>query len=213
MKLTKRELFNGCLVASIAHAIMTNVYPLLSYEQSWDGINYSIHDSEGTRGTITFDNSFCVGAIRNDKSPFVVSGTAITSYMIGFPPFVIQKAYDEALQYLLLESDDSILPCVSSVFWADDDSIYCANQCRESFKSDFELFRRVVLPREKAIDAWIEYYDMNSGAIALFREIIDAKESNSQAVIVLNNRQKRMIPGDYLTQECIESFRELQIIV
>ena len=72
MNITKTVIFKGSLIASISHAIMTNVYPEFSYEQSWDGANCFIQDSSGIRGTITFETDYCVGAIRNENSDCVI---------------------------------------------------------------------------------------------------------------------------------------------
>ena len=41
------QLWEGCIMAGIAHAIGVSKYPMLSNEQSWDGINYSMQDSLG----------------------------------------------------------------------------------------------------------------------------------------------------------------------
>jgi hypothetical protein len=41
-QLNKNNIWNGCILASIAHAIMVAQYPELSYEHSWDGENYNI---------------------------------------------------------------------------------------------------------------------------------------------------------------------------
>jgi len=60
-------LWKGCILASIAHAIMVSHYPEFSNEHSWDGINYSVQDTSGTRGTITFHSEYCVGAFCNIK--------------------------------------------------------------------------------------------------------------------------------------------------
>lgn len=92
MQVTKNDIYIGCLIASISHAIMTNVYPELSYEQSWDGANYSIQNSSGMRGTITFENDFCVGAIRNEMSTSIVGGEYIQECMRNFPQKVVRKA-------------------------------------------------------------------------------------------------------------------------
>ena len=124
MKITKTDVFNGCLLASIVHAVMTNEYPELSYEQSWDGTNYSIQNSEGMRGTITFTDEYCIGAIRNERSDGVVCGDSVKEYMKNFPSNVVEKASEETLQYLLLEIDGKIQPCISSAFWADNTSLY-----------------------------------------------------------------------------------------
>lgn len=43
-------IYNRCILASIAHAIMNGKYELLSSEQSWDDMNYLFQDFEGVRG-------------------------------------------------------------------------------------------------------------------------------------------------------------------
>ncbi|MGG4154302.1 hypothetical protein [Peribacillus muralis] len=59
-----QNLWNGCILASIAHAIMVTEYPDFFYEHSWDDNNYNVQDGQGTRGTISFkDNFFIVDLI------------------------------------------------------------------------------------------------------------------------------------------------------
>jgi hypothetical protein len=64
----RKQLWEGCILASIAHAIMVAHYPELSNEQSWDGFNYNVQDSSGTRATITFHPNCLVAAFRNEYS-------------------------------------------------------------------------------------------------------------------------------------------------
>ena len=45
-------LYERCVMASIAHAVMVGEYGLLSAEQSWDGSNYNFQNMEGIRGEI-----------------------------------------------------------------------------------------------------------------------------------------------------------------
>ena len=66
IQLEKERLWKGCMLASIAHAIMVAYYPEVSNEHSWDGINYSIQDSAGARGTITFSQDYFVAVFRDD---------------------------------------------------------------------------------------------------------------------------------------------------
>ena len=47
------NLWKGCILASIAHAIMVSHYPLSACEHSWEGNNYSFQDMSGIRGTIS----------------------------------------------------------------------------------------------------------------------------------------------------------------
>ena len=47
-------LYEKCMMASVAHAIMVGKYDLLSAEQSWDGLNYNFKNMGGIRGVISF---------------------------------------------------------------------------------------------------------------------------------------------------------------
>ena len=213
MNFTRKEILDGCLIASIAHGIMTNLYPELSYEQSWDGANYSIQDSSGIRGTITFESDYCVGAIRNDASDFVVSGKAIQDFIRWFPAKIALKANEETLQYLLLEESGMVEPCATSVFWADDFAIHFDEAFSENIQRDFVLLERIFLPARAAIEEWIDYYDMPLCAVELLNELYQIKSRDFRSEIVLSATQKNKIPGSYINDECVESLRELNILL
>lgn len=211
MNITKNDIYNGCLIASIAHAIMTNVYPELSYEQSWDGANYSIQNSSGIRGTITFEKDFCVGAIRNDTAGSI-SAESIREYMRSFPSNVVQKAYNEALQYLLLEKDGIVSPYVTSIFWADHNALYFEEKIIGHIKEDFSLLENILLPTKMALKKWQEYYDMDSNAIELISFLYQHKINDFTSMIKLNEKQRKLIPGACINSQCIESLKELNIV-
>lgn len=63
----KNDLYKKCLYASIAHAVMTGKYPLLSDEIAWDGKNYLFQNMQGVRGVIAFYESGFVCSILNEK--------------------------------------------------------------------------------------------------------------------------------------------------
>lgn len=213
MNVTKTVIFNGCLIASIAHAVMTNVYPELSYEQSWDGENYSIQNSSGLRGTISFEKEYCIGAVRNENFGAIIGGDCIQKYMRHFPLNVINKAHEETLQYLLLERDGIVAPYVTSVFWADHTTIHFADSCADSIKKDFVLFENLMLPEEIVINKWTEYYGMDSKAIELINGLYPMKAKDFFSVIKLSERQRNLIPGSYINKECAEALKELNIIL
>lgn len=213
MYITKTDIYSGCLIASIAHAVMTNIYPEFSYEQSWDGANYSIQNSSWMRGTITFENDFCVGAIRNEMSGSVVGGEFIQECMRSFPPNVASKAYEETLQYLLLENDGIVAPYVTSVFWADDNALYYEEKFVDNIKEDFTLFENILLPKKIAIEKWKEYYDMDSKVVGLIDILYQSKMKDFFSPIQLNEKQRKLIPGTFINNQCMESLKELNIVI
>ena len=211
--MTRADIFRGCLIASIMHAIMINKYPELAYEQSWDGANYSIQNSSGLRSTITFCSDFCVGAIRNDNYAFSGDKCRIQEYLNGFPSSVIQKANEETLQYLLVDKDGVVKPCVTSVFWADDASLYFEKRFIDNIKRDFILLKDILLPEKEAISKWRYYYEMDSASMQLFYDIYSSKVNDFSSKLVLSKEQIKLIPGDFINFACVESLQELDVFV
>lgn len=213
MYITKSDIYSGCLIASISHAVMTNLYPDLSYEQSWDGANYSIQDSSGIRGTITFENDFCIGAIRNENSSNIVGNELLQEHMKNFPENVISKAYEETLQYLLLQKGEIVAPYVTSIFWADDNALHYEEEFVDCIKEDFVLLKNIVVPKKIAIEKWKEYYDMDSKAIDLIDMLYQQKMKDLFSIIKMNEQQRKLIPGPHINNQCIESLNELNIFI
>ena len=169
MNITKNQLLHGSLIAAISHAIMTNIYPELAYEQSWDGNNYLALDSQGLRGIITFLPDYCVGAIRNENNP-QCELIRTEDLLINFPKEIAAVAREETLQYMLVQKNGTIEPAATSMFWADMSTLHFDQSNRnipvESCE-DMQLFYKNTLSPEAAFDAWKKYYDMPEAALML----------------------------------------------
>ena len=158
MKITKDYLLHGCLLSSIAHAIMTNVYPDLSYEQSWSANNYSVVCEDGSRGTITFLDEFCIGAIRNEKSNVFYGAEQILKLFKGFPKEIVEIAQSDTLQFMLDYHEGASVPFVTSVFWCDHNGIHLTEDTITPLTLEFSLFRACVLHESDALNLYKEYY-------------------------------------------------------
>lgn len=209
--ITKNDIFNACLIASIGHAISTNIYPMLSHEQSWDGLNFSMQNSFGTRCTITFESNYCVGGIRNDKSSAFVYGDSIQKYISDFPPKVICKAYEEAFQYLLLENNGIAVPCVTGAFWADSENLHYKDILNNSTDTDF--LGNIFTTRDVAFERWIDYFNLDEKSVELLDMLYRIKTKDFFEKVYLNDEQIKLIPGGFINAECIESLGELNIVV
>jgi len=213
MNITNIQLLRGCLLSSIAHAIMTNVYPDLSYEQSWDGKNFSIQDENGRRGTITFLDDCCIGALRDDNADPIQGFEAIDKWMLDFPETIQSVAKAETLQYLLVDDGDASVPSVTSIFWCDNNGIYVNQECVQNLRADISLLENCYQPLDIALDALRDYYDMEPEACDLLLELWKCKGDSIEREIVLTKEQKQLLPGDDILSECVESFEELNILL
>ncbi|MGE7945243.1 hypothetical protein [Lysinibacillus sp. NPDC093688] len=190
----REHLWEGCILASIAHAIMVAHYPELSNEQSWDDINYNVQDSSGARGTITFNLNYVVGAFRNEFSEREYIDAL--DYFNGAPKEVNQLAVNETLQYLLNEIDGDTVPVITTAFWEGDVGTYSNDSFEDFIENGGFLIESQAKDIETAINEWKEYYDMSDSQINLLHSIFERKISNPSGEIILMESEIKMIQSD-----------------
>lgn len=217
LKWKRDQLWKGCILASIAHAIMVAHYPELSYEQSWDEINYSVQDSEGSRGTITFHSEYLVAAFRNDNSKRIIDLSKIQKaedYFIGAPHNVLRLAETETLQYLLDNVDGNIISLITTAFWGRENDIFSFDSLDEILQNGGNLLNRQSLEIYNAVDVWKKYYDMSQEQIKLLKSVFERKIIEPLDEMVLSKGEVAMISSkdqDGLDESRI-SFKEIGIL-
>jgi hypothetical protein len=83
-------------------------------KQSWDGFNYNVQDSSGTRGTITFHSNYFVAAFCNDHSERLSNYINALDYFRDAPYEVKQLAANETLQYLQDDVNGNDVPLITT---------------------------------------------------------------------------------------------------
>jgi hypothetical protein len=209
----RKQLWEGCILASIAHAIMVANYLELSNEQSWDGINYNVQDSSGTGGTITFHPNYLVGAFRNDYSERVSENRVALDFFKDAPQEVNVLASNETLQYLLDEIDGDAVPVITTAFWGNKDGFYSNDNFEDFIENGGFLIERQATDIEASIKEWKEGYEMSESQINLLRYIFERKISDPAGEIVLTESEIKMIQADDedALNESRISFEELGI--
>lgn len=207
------ELWRGCMLAAIAHAIMVAHYPELSNEHSWDGLNYSVQDSSGSRGTITFGTKYIVGAIRDDSSKRIVTKKEAIDYLDEAPYEVVELAKNEALQYLLEDIDGNVQPIITLSFWGTTDSIYSSDSEEVLYEHGISLLEFQLMDIEEALESWKDYYEMSSSQYELLVLLYNRKVKNSQGKIFLTKEEIKKIGNAEQEglDESIISFNEIGI--
>jgi hypothetical protein len=198
LKWTKKQLWKGCILASIAHAIMVAHYPDLSNEHSWDGINYNVQDNAGSRGTITFHHDNFVAAFRNDNSNRFIMGSLLDEYFIGVKKEIVELANTETLQYLLekVDGDGQITPVISTAIWGSGNKLFSGDTFDEMLRCGGFLLKKQVLDLNSAIEAWNKYYDMSKQQLELLKSIYDRKIASYARKIFLDRDEMKMIGTD-----------------
>jgi hypothetical protein len=214
IKWEREQLWKGCILASIAHAIMVAHYPDFANEHSWDGINYSVQDNEGARGTITFHPRYCIAAFRDDNSERAKIVRKASEYFKGASKEVLDIAESEALQYLLDSVNGKTISVITSAFWGESRRLYSNDEYDDMYEHGGFLLSRQTMELNDSIEAWKEYYDMTDEQCRLLESLFTRKVSNPTQIIVLTKKEIIMLGTDEEEglKESEISFNELGII-
>lgn len=209
------QLWNGCILAGIAHAIMVGEYPFMANEQSWDGLNYSVQDSCGQRGTISFRDNYCVAAFRNDNSVRMKAPMNLEKFFEGADDFIVRLAHEEALQYLLLDDrDGKVVPVITTAFWGKKELM--ANDTLEDLLNNGgALIENQLCDITEAVERWKETYEMNDEQINLMMSLYERKINNPDQPIKLSKKEISSIDiqSDEGMIESKASFKEMNILL
>ncbi|WP_336047143.1 hypothetical protein [Solibacillus ferritrahens] len=213
-QLNKNNLWNGCILASVAHAIMVAQYPELSYEHSWDNGNYNVLDSSGGRGTITFTDKYVVGAFRNDNVTRNDIPTAL-DFFTGAPKDVLELAKNETLEYLLEEDEDGTTsPSITTSFWGDNNTIASIDNIVRIVQCGGYIIERQFMEYDTAVESWRDYYEMTNEQVKLLNSIYLRKLNNPNGKIILTKSEIKTIGTENLEgmSESRTSFEEINIL-
>lgn len=204
------QLWKGCILASISHAIMVAQYPELSNEHSWDGMNYNVQDSSGGRGTITFHSEYCAGAFYCDYSNPILD---INEYFNGISIDVVKLLNNETLQYLLGEFNGEVRPIITTAFWGTKNQLYSRDTFEEVIQKGGFLVRNQTQQLENSIEIWKEYYDMNEQQCTLLRTIYEQKiaHPNQKTILKKDDISKIETNDEEGIMESKTSFGEIGI--
>ncbi|NQK68599.1 hypothetical protein HO483_10255 [Streptococcus suis] len=200
--LNVNNLYEGCYLASISCAVMSAKFPELSFEHSWDGMNYSVQDGFGTRGTVTFKNDFCIGVFRKDNSDRLIQSYPYTHYFKNCPDEIFQLAVEETLQYFLDNNNGVVLPVITACFWNNENILESNDNWDDVFSNGGDILIPQLSAFEIGLEHWKNYYEMDSAELNLVVRLLKERISNlEQDVRIVND-------GEVLTRYGLEGFNE-----
>jgi hypothetical protein len=191
--ISKEQLWKGCIFNSIASAISVAHYPDFSHESSWDGFNYSVQDSQGGRGTITFHPKYTIVCLQDVNSERIEEWIDAANYFEGAPSKVVDIAKEEALQYVLEEVEGETVPFITTAFWIDDNGAYSIDSFEEMEEHGGFLLEIPLLDTESAIERLEEEYELTEEQIDLLQLVYERKIQNPNEGIMLSKEEVAMI--------------------
>lgn len=214
LHIDKEGLWKGCILKSIADAIFVAHAPDFAHESSWDGINYSMQDSQGGQGTITFHPKYTIVCLQDVNSERIDDWIDAANYFEGGPSEVLEIAKEEALQYVLEEVEGETVPFITTAFWIEDSGAYSIDSFEEMEEHGGFLLEIPLLDTGSAIERLEEEYELTEEQIELLQLVYERKIENPNEEIKLSKEEVAMIGTD--DSEGLEvskaSFEEMNII-
>lgn len=208
---TYEQLWQGSLLATIAHAISIAKDPELAYEHSWHGSNYSLQNSMGVRGTIVFDGGDFVAVFfdaHSTRNPFRSEMSYnYDFYFVGMPA-ALQPLSDSASMHILEDYYGLIMPVVTAAFWGHGTDVTAVEPWLEVVRHGAHLVHTNVLPPTTAIAEWQENYELVPSQVALLGSLFGRRmTTESTAVVVLEPWEQDIMMA--FGTEGIDQSREL----
>lgn len=213
----RNDLWRGAILNTIAHAIWITSRPLLAYELSWDGSNYSRQDTMGTHGTVSFYEDSVVGVffdLHSPRNPFKSKKKYdIQVFEKGMPSELLMRAEQEALQYVLEEYEGKIQPVITAAFWSKGEHLTAAEPWANVVTHGAHLIRIEVTQTEKAFREIQTQYEFSDEQIQLVRSIYERKVEMPNANLLLTERERDQISSQGVQglEQCRELFSKIGI--
>ena len=178
LKMTFNELYERCIYSSTAHAVANLRFPFFSYEQSWDGNNFSF--KPGSEGTISFDfdTKIIAGALKEFESPRFRQYPEFQAVELfsDAPESVRRLADKDALQYMFEEIDGVVLPVATTAFWLDSEGLSIFDDSIDEFwENGGEFIRYLLGPFGELKEYLKDYSDLSTEETALIEYLFDMK--------------------------------------
>ena len=190
-------LWPGCILGSIVHAVMMTRYPDLANEQSWDGANYCIQDSMGSRGTISFSGADFVGVLFDKESarnPLRSDRDYdVNRFLKGIPPHLERLAHDEALQYVLDNYRGKVIPIITAAFWSEGTRMAAAEPWNEVFVNGARLLKLQLIDTRVALEQWRTDYEMSASQTQLVRALFERKIALPNATVEMSDTERETL--------------------
>jgi len=222
MPLNASTLWNGSMLAFLAHTIFTCRAPELAYEQSWDSENYSIQDSQGTKGTIVFSNNRYVAVfldIHSSQAPWHSDVSYdIQRFFYGLPE-ALNPFAEEALQYVLEDYQGNTIPVITAAFWSDgeNEDIGAAAPWDEIIKHGAFLIETQMMVQEDAITILKANYELSSDEMEFMNALYERLICRPKANVRLDEKERSFLRSIAVSKkglvECKKLLAQIGIII
>lgn len=205
-----QTLYEGCILATLAHGVAVGEYPECSDEHLWQGINYCTDYLVDCKAVITFHKKYLVAAFRNDTKIQYAKEPSIM--FAGAEKAILQLAREETLHDFHEIIGGESKPAITAAFWGNWQELYSNQSMETLFENGGCLIENQILHYHSALAQWDDNYGFSDGQLQLIDSLYRRKlKSGLAKQIVLSENEANQLYGDL--SECRKSLARLNILV
>lgn len=193
LEITRSQLFQGCVISSIAHAIWSRNYPFAKFWHYWDGNYCHFNNLEGDFASISFCQDETVGVVfKKDhfqKKSLVTYQKCLEETLDIIPP-IKKNIVEETIQYFIQNIRGEEIPLITNIFWNSGNIMLTTVN-----KSDWEDFWLTFLNKQlmdfhSALLAFQDEYNLNAIEVDLLDYLAKKKIQTPNKIININPDKK-----------------------
>lgn len=132
---TRTTVWRGTILGGLVHSIMSIQNPNFATYAQWIGQDYCATDMQDLHGTVSFDTGLLVATFydrTSDRGPYQAPGENDPTVEYHFNRFFrgmpdSHRILLEQRSALMLELHDERVPCVTTAFWNEGESLTAAD--------------------------------------------------------------------------------------
>lgn len=182
LDITISQLFQGCIVSSIAHAVWSKKYPFAKYWLYWEDNNCHFNDTQGNLATITFQKKGVVGAIFRKE---FIPEESLKDYknfldriLAEIPSNLRLIVKEETLQYFIQYFKGKEIPLISDIIWSSDDFLNSYLDKKQWNKIWLKLLDKQLLDFNESLLSCKTNYNLNPNELQVIAYISKKKLQN-----------------------------------
>lgn len=207
----KKDIYNKCLYASIAHAVMVGNYPLLSEEIAWDGSNYLFQNMEGVRGVIAFSNDFFMCGVQNQEKYEKGVNEIVHKLLDTAKEEIVKFAEEEIFPYFLIESENNDILALSTLFWLEDDLIVSCMIEEDVMKDSDNTLLPYLYEFDDLKKYWQDYYEHSDEQLNFIGDLYQKRLVCEEFQLDFADKEKLVKWFGNNVKYCEQSLREIGI--
>lgn len=186
------RLRDGCVLATIAHALWIADDETMAALHDWQDSSYIVQDLEGSTGVLTFFAGGVLGVCCNIKCSDYQAAAHTDPMTLLFlaPPTIADIARSTSLRFLTHRVGSVARPVATGAFWCEGEESWSPLDRATLENNGWHMIRTQDKPWRQGLNDWIADFALDESRARLVTKIADRRLTSADHSIVLTGEER-----------------------